>query len=123
MILADSAIWIDHLRAPNLIFAEALQRQRILCHPLVIGEVAMGSLKDRAAILRSLSKLDQADVARNEEVLRLVEERRLFSRGLGFIDAHLLASALLTPSCKLWTRDRRLEKAAAELGVAATPTH
>ena len=123
MILADSSVWIDHLRANDPLFEEQLYQGRILCHPLVIGEIAMGSLKNRTQFLRSLGKIAQAGVARNAEVLRLVEERHLHGHGLGLIDAHLLASTLITPECKLWTRDRRLEKAAADLGIAATLTH
>jgi len=123
MILADSSIWIDHLRSADPLLENALQEQRIACHPMVIGEIAMGSLANRPAILRALGKLAQAQVARHPEVLRLIEDARLFSLGMGFVDAHLLASALLTPECRLWTRDRRLETAAARLGIAAVLTH
>lgn len=123
MILADSSIWIDHIRSADPLLENALQEQRIACHPMIIGEIAMGSLSKRAVILRALGNLAPAQVARHAEVLRLIEDGRLFSLGLGFIDAHLLASALLTPECKLWTRDRRLEMAAVRLGIAAVLTH
>jgi predicted nucleic acid-binding protein len=86
-------------------------------HPFVCGEPACGNLKDRAAILSDLQALPPANVASNAEVLRLIEDRRLWGRGLGWIDAHMLASALLS-GCRFWTLDTRLAKAAAELGLA-----
>lgn len=119
MLLVDSAVWIDHLRRRDKALFEALEAGLVLCHPFVIGEVAMGSLADRATILTLMRALPQAEKAEDSEVLILVEQRRLFSLGLGFIDAHLLASTLLTPETRLWTRDRRLRDAAERLGVAA----
>jgi len=121
LLLVDSGIWIDHWRSRNPDLYEALMEERILRHPFVTGEIAMGSLKDRHDVLDLLTCLPQAEQARDEEVLELVEQRRLFSLGLGWVDAHLLASALLTPDAGLWTRDRRLREAAERLGVAAEP--
>ncbi len=85
-------------------------------HPFIAGELACGSLKSRAAILSSLHALPSAVLASNAEVFRLIEDRRLWGRGLGWVDMHLLASALLT-NCRFWTRDLRLANAAMELGV------
>jgi predicted nucleic acid-binding protein len=121
LLLVDSGIWIDHMRHRDPDLYEALLEERILGHPFVTGEIAMGSLKDRHDVLGLLPRLPQAEQARDEEVLELVEQRRLFSLGLGWVDAHLLASALLTPDTRLWTRDRRLREAAARLGVSGEP--
>ncbi len=93
----------------------------VLCHPFIIGEIAMGSLKDRMIVLRFLNHLPSARVAKEGEVRDMVERHRLFGIGLGYIDAHLLAATMLTPETLLWSRDRRLHDAAAQLGVAATP--
>lgn len=120
-MLADSSIWIDHIRQPNELLARALRARAVLLHPLVIGEIAMGSIASRSAVLASLTALPTAVRADDFEVLDFVERHRLFGTGLGLIDAHLLASALLTPGAGLWTRDRRLREAAERLGVAGEP--
>jgi predicted nucleic acid-binding protein len=121
LLLVDSGIWIDHLRKSDAKLYDALMEERILGHPFVTGEIAMGSLKDRATTLGMLGRLPQAQRARDAEVFELVERGTLFSLGLGWVDAHLLASALLTPDAGLWTRDRRLREAAERLGVAGEP--
>lgn len=117
-ILVDSGIWIDHLRKRDTKLHDALMESRILGHPFVTGELAMGSLADRAGFLDSLKRLPQAVQPTNEEVFELLEGHRLFNHGLGFVDAHLLASTLLTPETRLRTRDRRLTEAAERLGIA-----
>lgn len=119
MILVDSSVWIDHIRRTETRLASLLKEAAVLIHPCVIGEIALGSLRDRKAIVGYLGKLPAAIEASHEEVLGLVERRTLFSRGLGYIDAQLLASALLTPGTDIWTKDKRLHVAAEELGVAA----
>lgn len=119
LLLVDSGVWIDHLRTGDADLEGALIAGRILGHPFVTGEIAMGSLRDRDTVLDLLARLPQAAKANDEEVLDLVERRALFSLGLGWVDAHLLASALLKPDARLWTRDRRLREAAKRLGVAA----
>ncbi|MEA3045116.1 MAG: hypothetical protein QOH47_2954 [Sphingomonadales bacterium] len=122
MILADTAIWVDHLhRGGDPQMVAALDAGEILLHPHVIGEIALGNLHERAAILRDLAALPPAVVAGDAEVLALIERHRLFGTGIGYVDAHLLASALLTPEATLWTRDRRLREAAERLGVAGEP--
>jgi hypothetical protein len=117
MILADTSVWVGHLRAASPHLQLALEEGRMLAHPLVIGELACGNLRQRTVILEALQALPSATPATHEEVLRLVEDRRLWGRGLGWIDAHLLASARLT-GCRLWTLHRRLRRAARDLGVA-----
>ena len=116
MVLADTSIWIEHFRHRHPTLADHLSEGFVLMHPFVSGELVCGSLKDRAAILSDLHVLPPARLASNAEVLQLIEDRRLWGRGLGWIDAHLLASALLS-NCRSWTLDIRLAKAAAELGL------
>ena len=119
MILADSSIWIDHLRSRDAVLSGLLEREEVLIHPFVIGEIALGSLRQRAAILDALYKLPQTAVAREAEVLTLIESASLFGLGIGYVDVHLLASAKLTNGLRLWTRDKRLNAAAAQLDLAA----
>jgi len=123
VILVDSSIWIDHLRHTDEVLVDLLDREQVLVHPFVIGELAMGHLPSRHAILEDLRDLRHAIVADHEEVLRFVAEEPLFGLGLGYVDAHLLASARLTPGATLWTRDRRLAAAAERLSLAARVTH
>lgn len=119
MILADTSVWADHLRGGDARLTDLLERGQVAMHPFIVGEIAMGSLPARVATLAALDKMREVDSATIEEVRTLVERHRLYSRGIGLIDAHLLASALLTPGTRLWTRDRRLHAAAEELGIAA----
>jgi len=121
LILADTAIWVDHLNRGDARLAALLEAEEIVLHPHVLGEIALGSLRNRAAILGALAAMPFVMVAGEDEVLALIEQRRLFGTGIGLVDAHLLASALLTHETKLWTRDRRLREAAERLGVAGEP--
>ena len=116
MMLADTSIWIKHFRHNEPTLANHLSDGLVLMHPCVAGELSCVNLRNRAAILSDFRALPPATVASNSEVLRLIDDRRLWGRGLGWIDAHLLASALLS-NCRLWTLDVRLAKAAGELGV------
>lgn len=119
MILADSSIWVDHLRNNNEELVELLLQEMIVSHPLVVAELALGSLRQRNLVLGELDALPGLPVATISEVRALVETRKLYSRGIGFVDAALLASCLLRQGTKLWTRDRRLENVASELGALA----
>jgi hypothetical protein len=116
MILADTSVWIDHLRTLNPEMQTLLLNKRILMHPFVIGEIACGTLRDRTALLASLRDLRQSRLATNEEVFELIARRRLWGRGIGWVDAHLLASALLT-RCRLWSFDQQLQAAARLLNI------
>jgi hypothetical protein len=116
MILADTSVWIDHLRTLNPEMQTLLLNKRILMHPFVIGEIACGTLRERTGLLASLRDLRQSRLATNEEVLELIERRRLWGRGIGWVDAHLLASALLT-RCRLWSFDQQLQAAARFLDI------
>jgi predicted nucleic acid-binding protein len=117
-LLADSSVWIDHLRKPDQLLAHALRRRQVVVHPFVLGEIALGSIADRAGVLAALTSLRRVRKAEDGEVLALVERHGLHGTGLGWVDAHLLAGTLLTPETRLWTRDRRLHAAAERLGVA-----
>ena len=116
MILADTSVWIAHLRKGVPALADLLRKTSVLVHPFVVGELACGNLKRRSRILTDLQALPSAALATQEEVMGLVEERRLWGLGIGWIDAHLLASALLS-NCPLWTLDRRLSRAAGAAGI------
>lgn len=121
MILVDTSVWVDHLRIHNEALASLLDRGMVLAHPFVIGEVALGRMKQRAFVLNALSLLPRAKIATDTEILRFVERHALFGRGVGYVDVHLLAAARLTEAASLWTSDRRLQGVADELGLAATP--
>lgn len=119
MILVDTSVWIDHLRRGDAGLAETLAEGRVLAHPFVIGEIALGQLRNRAAVLDALGNLPAASVASMEEVLVFIENATLSGLGIGYVDAHLLASTRLMPGAVLWTRDRRLREVAERLGLAA----
>ena len=117
MILADTSVWLDHWRRGNPRLAESLGQGRIVVHPFVLGEIALGAITSRAEVLKRLCKLHAPRLARNDEVLDFIERTPLWGRGIGWVDAHLLATALLD-HLRLWTLDRRLAKVAEELGLA-----
>ena len=119
MILIDASVWIDHIRSAENVISELVDARKVLCHPLVIGEVAMGQFRNRSVFLSDLAKLRAAEIADHNEVMALVERQSLFGRGIGYVDAHLLASAFLTSEAKLWTRDKRLKEAAKQMKLAA----
>jgi predicted nucleic acid-binding protein len=118
MILADSTIWIDHLRKPIEQFMQMLDNEQIVIHPFIIGEVALGSHHDRARLISRLQRLVQVRVARTETVMALIEVEQLHGKGIGFVDANLLASVRLTPGTQIWTRDKSLHAVAERLKLA-----
>jgi predicted nucleic acid-binding protein len=117
MILVDTSVWVDHLRQTDTRLQEALIDQRVLMHPFVLGEIACGNLHIRSSILDELAQLPSAVFVESDEVLSFIEQHRLFGRGIGWIDCHLLASAVLT-HCQLWTSDLRLRDMAGRLKLA-----
>ena len=117
-MLVDTSVWVDHLRRRNTRLASQLVSGDVECHPFVIGELACGNLTRRKEVLTLLSALPGVRPAENREVLELLDANRLFGRGLGWVDAHLLASTLLTGTT-LWTLDQGLTRCARELGVSA----
>ncbi|MDI7774926.1 PIN domain-containing protein [Asticcacaulis sp. EMRT-3] len=119
MILADTSVWVEYLRQGEPRLAHWLERSQVLCHPFVVGELALGGLKPDSPVLHLLKNLPQAICAADDEVLGFIARHDLSGRGIGWVDAHLLAAAALTPDARLWTFDRRLHTAAVHVGVAA----
>ncbi len=122
MILADTSIWIAHFRARGSQLVDLLNAGRVIMHDHVLGELALGSLKDREATLEDLANLPRTPLATEEEVRSFIEARKLFARGIGYTDAHLLSSVVLAGSTELWTMDARLAAAAGDLGLAYAPS-
>ena len=120
MILADTSIWIDYFRSGNEEMRKQLEIGSIVIHPFLIGELALGSLGERTKTLAFLDGLPRVQVARLEEVRQLIEARALYGQGIGLTDAHLIASSLITPSTRLWTKDKALRRVAEALGVHAS---
>ncbi len=116
-MLFDTSWWIDHLRSEDEALARALKRGLVHMHPFVVGEIACGRVGNRPVVLESLQELPAAPVASPAEVLHLIESEQLMGKGIGYVDAHLLASAALG-NVRLWTRDRRLRSVAEEMGLA-----
>jgi predicted nucleic acid-binding protein len=119
LILADTSIWIDHLCSLDKEMREHLNRGEIVIHPFIIAELALGSLRERAKTLALLDLLPQVRMPQLAEVRLMIEARRLYSSGIGLIDAHLIASILIDSSTLLWTRDKPLRKVAEALGIHA----
>jgi predicted nucleic acid-binding protein len=117
VILVDTSIWVDHLRADDEAVAALLDAGRVLTHPFVIGELALGRLRQRRIILSALQNLSSASVATDAEVLMFIERNALAGLGIGYVDVHLLAATRLTAGSALWTRDKRLSGVAERLGL------
>lgn len=117
MMLVDTSVWIDHLRHGDAELATALRAGRVGVHPFVVGELACGNLRARSEVLGLLQALPPIAVATDKEVLFFMDEHALMGRGIGYVDVHLLASARLG-GVLLWTRDKRLQAIATELGLA-----
>ena len=117
MILVDTSVWVDHLRAGDARLVNLLEGNAVVMHPFIVGEIACGSLADRELTLDLLQHLPMAAVAESAEVLGYIERHRLHGKGIGYVDAHLLASAALDGT-KLWTRDKRLLTVARKLAWA-----
>jgi hypothetical protein len=115
MVLVDTSVWVAHLRHGNIGLETLLNEGRLVCHPFIIGELACGNLKNRSEILSLLQALPMAVQAEHHEVMKLIETHSLMGKGLGYIDMHLLASAILT-TVPLWTLDGKLDDTASKLG-------
>jgi hypothetical protein len=116
MVLVDTSVWVLHLQGGKGGLEWLLDEARVACHPFIIGEIACGNLKNRTEILSLLQTLPVTKLAEHEEVMRFIEDHGLMGRGLGYIDVHLLASALLS-GMPIWTLDKQLDGVSAELGV------
>jgi predicted nucleic acid-binding protein len=118
-VLADTSIWIDHFRRRDAKLAEFLDRGDVVMHPFVVGELLLGHVPRIAEMIEDLCRLPKAAVAGTDEVLEFISRRKLPGSGIGYVDAHLLAAAALTPEAALWTRDKRLLVAARLLALDA----
>jgi len=121
VILVDTSVWIDHLRAGSAALARLLDHGEVLGHPWVVGELALGHLGQRGEVIRLLASLPQATVATPAEVLILIERHSLYGVGIGYVDAQLLAATKLTPGATLWTSDRPLVAVSSRLGHTFEP--
>jgi predicted nucleic acid-binding protein len=119
VILADTSVWIDHLHHSNPELQERIDRGRIVMHPFIVAEIALGSLRNRRKTFELMEALWQLEVAYLDEVRSMIEVHTLYSKGIGLTDAHLVASCLITPGIFLWTRDPRLAEVAKTLGIQA----
>jgi predicted nucleic acid-binding protein len=117
VILVDTSVWVRHLRQGDQHLISLLDEGQVVCHPFIIGELACGSLKNRREILTLLATVPTATIAEHDEVLRLIESRNLYGRGIGWVDAHLIASALLSHA-PLWTLDGKLRAVASSLRIS-----
>lgn len=117
MVLVDTSVWVKHFRYGDIVLEDLLEDGHVTCHPFIVGELACGNLKNRIEILGLLKALPVATVASNEEVMIFIEDHRLMGKGLGFIDLHLLVSAVLS-EIQLWTIDKRLHQVSVKLGLA-----
>ena len=118
MILVDTSVWIDHLHNPESALIEQLEAGNVLMHPMVIGELACGNLRDRADRLKEWWALPLIPEITHEEVISLIESNRLMGHGIGFIDAHLVCATLRHGEAHLWTRDARLKRVSETCGIA-----
>lgn len=118
MILVDTSVWIEHFRKGVPELARTLERGDVLVHAFVLGELACGNFRERARTLALLRELPRAREATHDEVMAMIDERRLMGRGIGYVDAHLLAAVAITPGARLWTRDAPLSRLAVVLGLA-----
>jgi predicted nucleic acid-binding protein len=116
MILVDTSIWIDHFNKADKELANLLQSGRVCIHPFIIGELACGNISNRTEILNLLNALPRLEPVFENEIYTLIENKKLYGIGLGFIDVHLLASALID-NVKLWTRDKTLKQSAIKLNI------
>ena len=123
MILVDTSVWIDHLRHGDVELTRLLNAGQVLTHRFVIGELALGNLQNRNIVLNSMLNLPQVISASDEEALHFIENNSLFGKGVGYIDAHLLAAVRLSPDALLWTRDKRLLAESIRLGLGVKFTH
>ena len=122
MVLADTSIWVSHFRKANHSFNTLLMNDQVLCHPLVLMELACGSPPSpRLKTLNDIKNLQKATIATSDEILQLIEQHHLYESGCGAIDVSLLASTLLSENALIWTFDKHLESLAAKLGISFSP--
>lgn len=120
-VLVDTSVWVDHFRQGSLPLVGLLERDAVMIHPMVLGELACGTPPSRTQTLADLQRLQPAQQANIREVMAFVEHEQLFGLGCGLVDLSLLASTLMTPGASLWTLDKRLASLAERFGVAHRP--
>ena len=116
MVLVDTSVWVSHLRDGNIGLEKLLNGGEVVCNPFIVGELACGNLKNRREILTYLKSLPMTTLAEDEEVLKFIENNQLMGKGLGYIDIHLIVSAVLT-GVPLWTFDKTLDKITKKIGI------
>jgi predicted nucleic acid-binding protein len=116
MVLVDTSVWVEHLRSGNIGLEDLLNDGHVVCHPFIVGELACGTLKNRSEILSLLQALPLADHAEHEEVMHFIEDYSLMGKGLGYIDMHLIVSAILT-EVPIWTLDKKFNEVSSRLGL------
>lgn len=116
MILVDTSVWVNFIRSNNLVLASLLEERQVSIHDFIIGELACGNLHNRKEVIESLSSLPHLPLASHEEVLYLIDSKKLIGKGLSYVDFHLIASALLT-EVPIWTIDQRFNQIIGELGI------
>jgi predicted nucleic acid-binding protein len=121
VILVDTSVWIDHFRSMNTLLVSALEVGDVLTHPFIIGELACGNLRNRQELLTRMNRLPAAQRATDDEALFFIRRYSLMGRGIGLVDVHILAGALLTHDTELWTSDKRLAEVADELDIKFHP--
>jgi predicted nucleic acid-binding protein len=119
-MLVDTSVWIDHFRRSHPALVAALERGDAECHDFVLGELACGTLPRRDEVLPLMRMLPRIAPVTRDEAMALIEGRRLWGRGLGWVDVNLLAATLVA-GARLWTLDRRLREVAHALGIAWEP--
>lgn len=123
MVLVGTSVWVDHLRTGDATLVTLLQAGRVCCHPMILGELACGNLQNRKQVLGLLSDLSTCIEASHDEVVQMIEYHALMGKGIGFVDAHLLASCMLSNGMLLWTRDKRLASIAQVIGLGYVDTN
>ena len=123
MILVDTTVWVDHLRNPEVGLSNLLDANNVFMHPMVIGELACGYLKNRKQVLENWRSLPTISELSHDQVISLIDAHNLMGRGIGFIDMHLLCSVLNYPGSQLWTRDKKLNPVANEFNIAFEKIH
>ena len=116
MILVDTSVWVNHFRASDAALSALLNQGQVCMHPFVLGELALGNLRQTDAAFDALKGLPQMNAALDDEVMALIARQNLAGRGIGYVDAHLITSVFLTPGSRLWTQDQRLHEVARSLG-------
>lgn len=121
-VLVDTSVWVDHFKRGNQGLVYLLERDQVMVHPMVLGELACGTPPNRARTLIDLDNLQYSRQATLKETLDFVESEKLYGSGCGLVDMLLLASAMMTPQTELWTLDKRLSAIAERFGVMHRPT-